>query len=110
LKQAATAKQLAEVLGDLSDAPASWRLGPRQIRPLADGVRLEWRLPVEQLRQVCRDSFAQQKDVEIRSPESSPPMGGVAWEMMVECEQEGGGTVVGIYAGPRQLSHYMWVK
>jgi hypothetical protein len=66
LKLIATPEQLLRAVEDEIDrVPASWRLGPRQIRPLADGVRLEWwlelrlewrlewRLPVEQLRRAC---------------------------------------------------------
>uniref|UniRef100_A0A383VHZ1 Uncharacterized protein n=1 Tax=Tetradesmus obliquus TaxID=3088 RepID=A0A383VHZ1_TETOB len=31
---------------------------------------------------------------------SSPPFGSAAWRLKVECKQEAGGTVVGVYAGP----------
>uniref|UniRef100_A0A383WH17 BACK domain-containing protein n=1 Tax=Tetradesmus obliquus TaxID=3088 RepID=A0A383WH17_TETOB len=112
LKQTATTEQVAASIGDLEDVPASWLLGPRQIVPLADGVRLEWRLPVEQMRQACRDSFAQQDTVDIICPESSAPIGGLDWQLYVQCVQQGGGTVVGLYAGPSpgQLSRYMWYK
>jgi hypothetical protein len=80
-------------------APGSWRLGARQIRPLSDGVRLTWRVTVEQLKQACKDSFADNKEVYIASP-GSPPMGGVGWRMSIRCGQHAGGTVVGLYAGP----------
>jgi hypothetical protein len=87
---------VAAEVADWQDAPSSWRLGPRQTRPLADGVRLEWRLPVEHLKQACRDSFAQQEDVQIRSPNSAP-LGGVGWQLCVVCAQEEGGTVLGLF-------------
>uniref|UniRef100_A0A383VP16 Uncharacterized protein n=1 Tax=Tetradesmus obliquus TaxID=3088 RepID=A0A383VP16_TETOB len=79
--------------------PSRWQRGPRQIRLLQEGVRLLWRLPVEQLQQACRDSTAQQKNVEILSPRSAL-LGGVAWQMMVKCQQQEGGAVVGLFAGP----------
>jgi hypothetical protein len=113
LQQAAPAEQVAGLLNEhwdtFEDFPASWRLGPRHIRPLEGCVRLEWRLPVEQLKQACRDSFVQRGAVKIHSPESTPPMGGQAWELLVQCAQEDGGTVVGLYAGP-QLSDFLWWK
>uniref|UniRef100_A0A383VRZ8 MATH domain-containing protein n=1 Tax=Tetradesmus obliquus TaxID=3088 RepID=A0A383VRZ8_TETOB len=81
-----------------------------QIRPLADGVRLEWRLPVEQLRQACKDSFAQQTTVDIWSPACSPPLAGLTWQLQVQCAQQDGGTVVGLYVGPCQLAAGVWYK
>jgi hypothetical protein len=57
---------------------------------------LEWQLAVEELRQACRNSFEQQKTVSLRS-DISPPLGGVAWYMQVECRQQDGGTVVGLF-------------
>uniref|UniRef100_A0A383WGT3 BACK domain-containing protein n=1 Tax=Tetradesmus obliquus TaxID=3088 RepID=A0A383WGT3_TETOB len=110
LKQAATAEQLAAAVAELHTAPASWRLGPRQIVPLADGVRLEWRLPVQQLRQASSNSFTMQGTINIHSPESSPPLGGWAWQMVVECKQAAGGTVVGLFVGPRQQHPDIWYK
>uniref|UniRef100_A0A383VM69 BACK domain-containing protein n=1 Tax=Tetradesmus obliquus TaxID=3088 RepID=A0A383VM69_TETOB len=52
--------------------------------------------------QACRFSFAQQEAVCINSP-SSAPLGGVGWKMKVWCEQQDGGTVVGLFAGPVKL-------
>jgi hypothetical protein len=68
LRQLATAEELPSALQQLGGTPASWQLGPRQIRPLEGDVRLEWRLPVEQLRQACRDSFEQKTVIAIESP------------------------------------------
>jgi hypothetical protein len=99
LKRTATAEELATALGTFEGAPASWRLGPCQIRLLTGGVRLDWRLPLEQLKRACRDSSAQQNVVSITSP-SSAPLGAVGWRLMVQCTQDNGGTVVGAYAGP----------
>ncbi|KAF6251589.1 FAE1/Type III polyketide synthase-like protein-domain-containing protein [Scenedesmus sp. NREL 46B-D3] len=111
LRQAASQEQLpAAIAAFTTTSPASWRLGARQIRPLADGVRLEWRLPVEQLKQACRDSCAQQKAVYIYSPDSSPPMGGLVWLLHISCVQQGGGSIVGLFVGPRQLSEAIWYK
>ncbi|KAF6266248.1 hypothetical protein COO60DRAFT_1632904 [Scenedesmus sp. NREL 46B-D3] len=44
------------------------------VRPLAGGVTLEWRLPLEQLKEACR--------------------------MQVVCKREGGGNKIGVFAGP----------
>jgi hypothetical protein len=102
LKIIAWQEDLAGAVEEMQAIPASWRLGPRQIRPLEDSVRLEWRLPVEQLKQACRDSFTQQKTVDIIGPRSAP-LGGVAWRLKITCKQGEGGTMVGLYAGPMRL-------
>jgi hypothetical protein len=94
----APAEALEDNEGPIEDAHASWRQRQRQIQPLPDGVRLEWRLPVEQLRQACRDSFARQEDIDIDSPHSSPPLCGLEWDLSVSVSQEGGGTVLGLCA------------
>jgi hypothetical protein len=99
LKMLASPEELITEAASIEGAPGSWGLGARQIWPLADGVRLSWRVTVEQLKQACMDSSAGQKDVFIHSP-GSPPMGGVAWCMRICCGQLEGGTVVGLYAGP----------
>jgi hypothetical protein len=101
LKHLAAADQLVQLSKQIFDAPASWQLGPRQLRPLSDGVRLQWQLPVEQLKQACKDSFAQQRSIEFFSPECSPPLGGLAWQLRLTCAQHAGGTVVGLWVGPR---------
>uniref|UniRef100_A0A383VVS3 BACK domain-containing protein n=1 Tax=Tetradesmus obliquus TaxID=3088 RepID=A0A383VVS3_TETOB len=84
-----------EYLGLIPSAPASWRLGSRQIRPAAGGVRLEWRLPVEQLRQACRDSFAQKKPkLVICDVGSNLPVYGLQWTMASSCILTACGAVV----------------
>jgi hypothetical protein len=99
LKRIASAAELATVMEAFNSAPPSWRLGSRQITPLAGGVRVEGGLPVEQLKQACRDSFAQQDTVHISSPRSAP-LGAVAWQLKVKCKQRGGGTTIGLCEGP----------
>jgi hypothetical protein len=99
LKRVASGSALAAALQTFEVPAASWLLGPRLITPLGNGVRLEWRLPVERLKQACRDSFAQQKDVSVHST-GVVILGGLAWRMTVVCEQAGGGSRVGLYLGP----------
>jgi hypothetical protein len=53
---AAESPELLTQVRRIPSVPASWLLGPRQIKQLTNGVQLEWRLPVEQLKQACRDS------------------------------------------------------
>jgi hypothetical protein len=102
LKHLASSWELGTALKrEFDAAPASWQLGPRQIKPLDDGVSVEWRLPVEQLKQDCRDSFAQQTAVRIFST-GSTPSGVVAWRLIVYCQQVAGGIQVGLFAGPVQ--------
>jgi hypothetical protein len=99
LKRIASQQELGAAIETFYNAPASWRLGLRQIKPLTRGVQLEWELPEEQLKQACRDSFAQKKRVDIFSP-SSAPVGGVGGRLQVQCVQKEGSTVIGVYAGP----------
>jgi hypothetical protein len=101
----ALATEVLEQLQMIEGAPSSWRLGHRQLVLSAwGGVRLEWRLPVEELRQACRKSFEQQSTVSLFS-NVSPPMGGVRWYMKFDCRQRDGGTVVGLFAGPHRTWH-----
>jgi hypothetical protein len=77
----------ASVLSQITGAPAAWRLSKRQIVP-SDGVRLVWRLPVEQLAQACRDSFAAgYRKVVISCAVGSAPLGGVSWLLQLTCSR-----------------------
>jgi hypothetical protein len=102
LKRIASAEQLTAALQAFHGAPASWRLSPRHALPgrlLSDGVQLEWRLPVKQLEEACRESYAGRDAVQLISP-SSAPLGGVAWRMKAVCGQRGRGTLIGLFVGP----------
>jgi hypothetical protein len=72
--------------GYLVGAPASWLLGQRQIIA-SDGVRLVWRLPVEDIAKACRDSFATSSNKIVYSPDSTPPLGAVTWKLSLEVKQ-----------------------
>jgi hypothetical protein len=85
---AAVAAAAAAAAADIEDAPASWSLAQRQIRPLESGARVLWRLPVEKLAQACRDSVVKQQGMTLEGPDS-PPIGGVAWRMRIVCEPKG---------------------
>jgi hypothetical protein len=94
----------AYTLDHIPGAPAAWKLSKRQIIA-SDGVRLVWRLPVEQLAQACRDSFAGTRNVVISCADGSPPLGGLSWSLQVGCrptEQGTQGTTVGLYAVPHE--------
>jgi hypothetical protein len=108
LNDAAEPLQHADALESIRGFPPSWRLGPRQIRPLADGVRLEWRL--EQLRQACRDSFARQQGVYRHSPGWSPALCGRAWGMLVHCICEDTGTQLRLLVGPKAVPDNVFIK
>jgi hypothetical protein len=95
----AAPEELVKEAAAAKGAPDSWGLRAREIRPLSDGVRLTRRFTVEQLKQACKDSFAEHEIVTFDRP-GSPPMCGVAWRMSIQCEQHEGGTVMGLYAGP----------
>jgi hypothetical protein len=111
LQRITAADQLSSAVEGFPGVPASWLLGPRAItRPLSDGVQLEWRLPVEQLKQACRDSFSKRQMMSIDSPCNTPPMCGLAWGLSLHCKQREGGTVVGPFAGARDMPHGMYYQ
>jgi hypothetical protein len=100
LQGKASATEQLEQLRQVECTPSSWLLGHRQLVSSAGGgVRLEWRLAVEELRQACRKGFEQQETVSLHSADS-PPLGGVGWYMHVACSQQDGCTDVGLFAGP----------
>jgi hypothetical protein len=110
LKQKAPAAEVARHVQTLQHAPDSWQSGPRQLVPLVDGVQLEWQLPVEQLKAACRASFAQQRRIVLNSPSHSPVIAGTVWRLYVTCEQQRGGTVVGLFAGTDSFSSGIYFK
>jgi hypothetical protein len=110
LRHMAGPAELEEELAVITGAPPSWRLGPRQLRPLADGVQLQWRLSVEQLKAACRASFAQQEGLDLLCPDLSPPMGGRAWRMLVQCNASPEGTRPVCFVGPHLLPECVFVK
>jgi hypothetical protein len=87
-----------DALGGMPGAPESWSRGFRQ-QVATDGVRLEWRLPVEQVAQACRDSFAGNKTVTLGSPACTPPLGGVCWKLKMICRMGLEHGVTGVKVG-----------
>jgi hypothetical protein len=66
----------AAVLDLMQDAPASWRLPPRQLSQVpvgADGVQQVVRLTVESIAAACRGSFAGNKVVPLLESKKSVP-------------------------------------
>jgi hypothetical protein len=110
LKQKASAAEVAQHMQTAQNIPGSWRLGPRQLVPLLDGVWLEWQLPVEQLKAACRASFAQQTRIVLNSPTHSPVISGTVWRLHVTCQQQRGGTVVGLFASTDSFSSGIYFK
>jgi hypothetical protein len=95
----------------VQDPPASWRLGPREhTQLLADGVKLQWRLPIVQLRQACRDSYSTGQLVSIDSPCSTPPLCGLACVLSFKCKQRNGGTIVGLFTEPKNMPRGVFYK
>jgi hypothetical protein len=107
-----SAAAVAAATADIEDAPASWSLGPRQIRPRQTGARVVWRLPVQKLAQACRDTAVKQQGMTLEGP-VSPPVGGVAWRMRIVCEPKGGEKcLIGGYAdivGPDNIFYAVHV-
>jgi hypothetical protein len=110
LKQKAPAAEVARHMQAAQVVPDSWRLSPRQLVPLLDGVQLVWQLPAEQLKAACKESFAQQRRIVLNSPTHSPVISGTVWRLSVTCEQQRGGTVVGVSASTDSFSSGIYFK
>ena len=79
-------------------SPASWCLGPRQLRPLAD-VRVAWRLPVSAVEALCRHASERSKAASRYSP-PSPPLGGLAWRLELLATPTAEGVWLGLFLEP----------
>jgi hypothetical protein len=87
---AATAAELKDELGEI---PPSWLLGERSITPVRT-VELTWDLEVSKVREAAQRSAAQQQRGILTSPGVTPPLGGLAFELMVNCEPVESSTAV----------------
>jgi hypothetical protein len=92
--------------GRLADAPPSWALGSRIIRPVAS-VQLVWKLEVSKLRDAARRSATEQLATHVASP-LSPPLGGINFGATFRCTAQDGGSQVGLYFGPKNVPSDMF--
>jgi hypothetical protein len=88
--------------GLLEGAPASWALGRRAHKtvPCAEMV---WQLDVSKLRQAAQRSAAAQRTVTVRSPCTSPPLGGIAFSTGLYCQSGEGGASITFACWPLSL-------
>lgn len=88
MMRSAKASITAAVLkSQLADAPPSWLLGKRIITPVND-VQLTWELSVGDLRDTAKRCAAERKVHYLASPDSTPPLGGLDFRLMVVCRPE----------------------
>lgn len=79
--------------GLLEGAPASWALG-RRAHKTVHCAEMVWQLDVSKLRQAAQRSAAAQTTVTMRSPCTSPPLGGMAFSTGLYCQScEGGASI-----------------
>jgi len=85
----------------LPGAPASWALGKRASKP-PSSVQVTWELEVSKLRQAAQDSARQQKTVQLSCPAAPPPLGGIAWGLLMQAgwDADKQGSLIGFYAVP----------
>jgi hypothetical protein len=110
LKHMAGSQQLAAGLGSIPNIPDSWQLGLRQITPLPRGVWLEWLAEVQEIKAMCRDSFAEQQTFNLTCIGGSPPLTGRAWAPVVQCSSSDAGTQVQLLVGPKNVPPNVFVK
>jgi hypothetical protein len=96
------AATVAEFKDELGDIPPSWFLGYRSITPVS-AVELTWELEVSKLREAAQRSAAQQQRGTLTSPGMTPPLGGLAFELMAQFDPAENGTAVelGFFVKPR---------
>lgn len=97
----------------LPNAPPSWLLLPRPKRLLVGGVKLRWPVAVSDIKEAVQRSAQQQKQVDLRSDCTTPPLGGVSWQLKLLCSpsppwQKQDVVVVGLYAEPYNMPPSMF--
>eukprot|EP00775_Hariotina_reticulata_P012385 gene12385-12519_t len=98
---------LEAVENNMANTPASWLLDSRQSSSSGQQpeVSVTWKLPVEELKAACRECASNEMQFDLHSPGVTPPMAGMAWQLLVECkwvdgqgDDVSGGVQVGLYA------------
>lgn len=67
------------------EVPASWRLGPRTMRPHRGEVRLTWAVDVNSLRLAALTNAPRPNGVHVRCERTTPPLQGISWEVLLSC-------------------------
>jgi hypothetical protein len=82
-------------------SPDSWREGQRSIRAMP-AVDLTWKLDISTVSGAGQSS-AWQQQVTLKSPETTPPIGGLVYgiQVIVDWVPEANGCEVSVYAAPR---------
>jgi hypothetical protein len=93
--------------GLLAGAPASWALCRRISKPVSS-VQVAWQVDVSDLRNTGRRCAAEQQDVALVCPATSPPFGGMGWTMKLNCVYENGGVQFGLFGRPKLLPDDMY--
>jgi hypothetical protein len=89
---------------EVPGAPISWALGQRSHVPISRVV-LRWELDVSILREAAQRCAAQQETQSLTSPGVTPPLGGMAFEIKVDCEvaESSSAVTIRVAAGARDL-------
>jgi len=111
VQQAQPGQRLKDPHKLVPDAPASWALGKRAVKP-PSSVQVTWELEVSKLRQAAQDSARQQETVVLESPTVSPPLAGIEWGLQMEAfwDTRKKGSVVGIFTAPRNVPARMCIQ
>lgn len=81
------------------NTPPSWLQGARLPATVDVPVTLRWELPISQIRGLCLQAFASKTSAEVWSPSHSPPLKGVAGQLVLRASYEQGGVKVGMSVG-----------
>lgn len=102
LRRGATAAEVQGALQGMAHPP-SWLLGQRASAPVST-VKLTFEVSIRALRRTAKLCAAQQIPHSLCSPDVTPPLGGMAFELKVECRPVGEGFCsIGLFVTPRDL-------
>lgn len=90
----------------LAGVPPSWGLGRRVSKPVSS-VQVVWQVDVSELRDSARRCGTEQRTsnilMNVRSPEATPPLGGMSFRIKIVFTYQDGGVKVGIFGMPESL-------
>lgn len=88
------------------DAPGGWVLPPRpSVR--VESVELTWAVPVREVRAAAERFAGTQRGVTLSCKETTPPLQGVAWGMILQCDPAPGGAVIWVGCAPTSIQEHM---
>jgi hypothetical protein len=99
-----------ELREDIEGAPASWTLDKRVFSKEVQSVQVVWPLSIDALRSATKRSYVVTRQVQVKCPGVSAPLGGLTWSMVLQAnwEDERRATQLGLYCVPQNVPDSCW--